>query len=90
MQVNDWFFKGLRNDEEPKPSRRYPRIGRRRAPRISIVESGFDKATHDWLVCVDQTGMSRVVATCPYPQYAEVVAAGLRKLSDEELGRLYK
>lgn len=90
MSGNDWFFMGLRRDGEAKPRSRYPKIRRKRAARITIVESGFDKATHEWLVCVDQTGTSRVVATCPYQKYAQVVASGLRKLTDEELGKLYK
>lgn len=45
---------------------------------VTITETGFHKATHDWLVSVNAHGLQRIVATCPYPQYAEVVADALR------------
>lgn len=55
---------------------------------ISVTETGFDKATHDWLVSVGTGGMSRIVAVCPYPQYAAVVAMALGRLTPEELEAL--
>lgn len=55
---------------------------------IQITETGFDKATHDWIVSVGTPGMSRIVATCPYRQYAEVVAEGLGRLTEAELEAL--
>lgn len=55
---------------------------------ITITETGFEKATHDWLVSVGTAGMSRIVAVCPYEQYAQVVAEALGRLSDDELEAL--
>jgi hypothetical protein len=55
---------------------------------IVVTETGFDKATHDWLVSVGVGGMTRIVATCPYPECAAVVAMALGRLTVEELEAL--
>ena len=57
---------------------------------ITVTEMDTGKATHDWLVSVGHNGMSRIVAVCPYPQYAATVAKGLGRLSDAELDELAK
>lgn len=37
----------------------------------------FEADNHQSLVVVNSLGASRIVAACPYPQYAEAVAQGL-------------
>lgn len=49
----------------------------------------METESHQWLVVVDSPGVSRIVASCPYPQYAEVVADGLDAvLTDDNVDRL--
>jgi hypothetical protein len=49
----------------------------------------FETDNHQWLVIVNSLGASRIVAACPYPQYAEAVAQGLDAvLTDENVEAL--
>lgn len=55
---------------------------------VTPADGPPDQDPPAWLVNVELDGMLRIVARCPYRQYADVVATGLRALNDDTLRQL--
>jgi len=72
--------------KETSAERTHPEENR---PTVRVLELALSSAgSYTYVVQLATVGMERAVATCPYREYAELVAEGLRRLSAAEVERI--